>query len=279
MYKLIPSNFTKAIMHNRILFCFLLIFCSLLRPENSIAANYFLQSNTVFTTPAVTTADAFYFNISPDRSYCVEALTTTGTSWAVLNVVDTVDENLIITNSNRGEASSPVYPVFVPNLTPRARRCIISSGNYLNISSYRLQVSLAFTGQNLGIGVLIQLNETTLIGGYNTSVSDYNFLELTNILVANTHDNGVITGKFIVRNSTTDQIVTTKTFTVNPQDRIDINIHEIVGPKSFGSITLLHNGPAGGLKGNVAQYRIVGGNPQDFEPVMQQPLLRVNGLP
>lgn len=269
----------KTINHLKFaLYLFFALYCAAL-PEGSFAANYFLPNNSVFTTPAVNSADQFFYNISPDRSYCIETLTTTGNSWAFINALSTVDMNFDITTTNRGEAASPIYPVFVPNLTPLARRCFISTGNYQNISSFRLQASLGFTGQNFGTGLLIQLNETTLVGGYNTSVTNYNFLELTNILVNNSHDNGIITGKFTVRNSITDQIITTRNFTVNPQDRIDISIHDIVGGKSFGSITLVHNGPVGSLKANVSQYRIIGNNPQNFEPVVQQPLLRVNGLP
>ena len=268
----------KAMHYKTIPFLFLFLCLSVL-PKNSFAADYFLQANSVFTTPIVNSVDRFFFNVTPDRSYCIESLTTTGTSLAFINALSTVDMNFDIVNSNRGEASAPVYPFFVPNLTPLARRCFITVGNFQNISSYRLQAALGFTGDNLGIGVLIQLNETTLVGGYNTSVTNYNFLELTNTLVKASHDTGVIAGKYTIKNSITNQVVTTQSFTVNPQDRIDISIHDLVGAGSFGTITLLHNGPAGSLKGIVSQYRIISSNPFRIKPVLQEPLLRTNGLP
>lgn len=282
MNKFTTCYLVKVIKHFKAitgaLYFFLALYFSIV-PENSFAANYFLQTNSVFTTPAINSADQFFFNISPDRSYCIETLTTTGTSWAFVNALSPVDANFNIVTTNRGEASSPVYPIFVPSLTPLARRCFISTGNFQNISSYRLQASLGFTGANLGIGVLIQLNDTTLLGGYNTNVTDFNFLELTNTLISTSHDTGITSGKFTLRSSITNQIVATRNFTVNPQDRIDISIHDIVGKGSFGAVTLVHNGPPGSLKGIVSQYRILSTNPLDFEPVVQQPLLRANGLP
>ncbi len=126
---------------------------------------------------------------------------------------------------------------------------------------------------------MIRLLESTLSGGFNTSVTNFNFLELTNNLISDSHDNGIISGKVIVKNVITDQTIFTQNFTINPSDRIDINIHDQVGPGVFGTVTVLHNGPAGSLKGVVSQYRLVSTTPFDFEPVLQQPLLRASGLP
>lgn len=245
----------------------------------SEATDYYLRSDLPFVTPAITSADRFYFNIVPGRSYCLESLSTTGPSWALINTMDAVDPQMTIDFIRRGDASPPVYPLFAANLSKDGRRCFITSGNSLNITNPQLQSSLYFTGVNLGVGVVIRLLESTLSGGFNTSVTNFNFLELTNNLIADTHDNGVISGKVIVKNVITDQTIFTQNFTINPSDRIDINIHDQVGPGVFGTVTVLHNGPAGSLKGVVSQYRLVSVTPFDFEPVLQQPLLRASGLP
>ena len=68
-------------------------------------------------------------------------------------------------------------------------------------------------------------------------------------------------------------------FSVTAGDRIDISLHDAVGAGVFGIVTVAHNGPAGSLKAFVSQYRLVSLVPFDFEPVLQQPLLRNSGLP
>ncbi len=256
-----------------------LILGALLQASSVWAVDFFLKSDQPFTSGAISTSERFFFNILPDRSYCIEMQTTTGPSWAFVNSVDPVDPDLTIVVSDRGHATPQIYPLFAPNLTPKSRRCFLSSGTLANISDFRLQTTLGFTGQNLGVGVLIRLFESTLTGGFNTSVTNFNFLELTNNLISHTRDSGVITGKITMKNVITDQIIRIQNFTVNASDRIDVSIHDAAGPGVFGTITVVHNGPAGGLKGVVSQYRIVRTSPLDFEPVLQQPLLRPNGLP
>ena len=123
--------------------------------------------------------------------------------------------------------------------------------------------------------VLVRCYETTLTGGFNTSVTDFNFLEMTNTLGEFKTDDGVITGTITLWNSITNQEILEKSFSLAPGERKDENIHEAVGPGAFGTVQICHNAPQGALKGVVSQYNITNLSPLDFEPVLQQPLTTI----
>lgn len=112
--------------------------------------------------------------------------------------------------------------------------------------------------------------ETTLYGGFNTSVTDFNFIEISNILSPTNYSSGIVSGKIQAVDSISNQRILDREFSVSPGDRIDIDVHSVAGAGRFGQVIIYHDGPPGSLKAITSQYRIVSQNPLDFEPVAQQ---------
>ncbi len=243
------------------------------------ATDYYIAPDMPLTISSVSSADIVYFSVLPGHSYCLEVQTMTPAPWASSQALGSIDPNLIGVTSTRGGASPQIYPNFINGITPAARKCFFGAPAGTTVSSYRAQSTFSFSSGASASTTLVQLLDSTLIGGFNTSVTDFNFLELTNTLTKNTRDAGTISGRISAKNVLTDTIVLSQSFTVNAGDRIDISLHDAVGPDTFGIVTVTHDGPAGSLKGFVSQYRIVSQSPLDFRPMIQQPLLRTTGLP
>ncbi len=218
--------------------------------------------------------------VQKNRSYCIEIFTYNNSAAlsTFSNIVGSNDTNLIIALTVRGNAYPRVYGGIPFTNAENARLCFITSGTSTAPSS-ELTFDLKTTGAAVSGRSTLKAVETTLSGGFNTSVTDFNFLELTNTTSFNVSDDGVISGTVVGRNAITDQQILSIPFSVNPGDRVDIDIHTAAGPGAFGPITVVHNGTPGALKGVVSQYRIISTNPFDFEPVVQQPLLTSAGTP
>lgn len=247
--------------------------------EPCYAIEYNLVAETPFTVGSVSTSDAFNFTVVPDRSYCLEMKTITGTPIAAIQSLTFYDADMTFTGRDRGDSTPPIYSPSIPSFTGLARKCFFVAGNPSNISNNRVRATITFSTGTTAGQTELRLHDTTLIGSFNTSVTDFNFLELTNTLTPTNRDNGVISGTIKTKNVITDAVVFSRAFSVNPGDRLDVNIHDAVGPRVFGIITVTHNGPNGSLKGYVSQYNIVTTNPLDFEPVVNQQMLRPSGLP
>lgn len=254
-------------------------FLTLAYTETCSATEYFLIAETPFTPSAVTSSDVINFTVVPGRSYCLEMRTVTGAVLAAIQALSVTDTDLIITDSSRGDASPPIYSPGITNFSSLSRKCFIAAGNNSNVSSNRVRATLTFTSGTSAGQTEVRLQDTTLIGGFNTGVTDFNFLELTNSLAPTNRDSGVISGTITAKNVITDVVFLTRSFSVNAGNRLDVNLHDAVGPGAFGIIIVSHNGPSGSLKGQVSQYRLVSTVPFDFEPVVQQQLLRPSGLP
>ncbi len=117
-------------------------------------------------------------------------------------------------------------------------------------------------------------DETTLYSGFNTSVTDFNFLELTNLL--DTESTGtlsrdltaIVTAVNTVPNPDVT-VINSESFTVPEGSRVDVDIHSRSGPGAFGPVKICHNGAPGSLKAVVSQYNITSTVPFDFAPVAQ----------
>lgn len=105
--------------------------------------------------------------------------------------------------------------------------------------------------------------ETTLYGGYNTNVNDFNFLELLNTT------NSTITGTITAVNFDGTVVINAQAFTVTANNRADVDIHTAAGADRFGLIRVSHNGPPGALQASVSQYS---GTASDFELRASTPL-------
>ncbi len=263
----------------RILVPCLLALAAMTVVSSAYATDYYLNNDIPFTASSVSTSDSFQFSVFPGRSYCLEIQTITGGIVTASQALQVDDADLDLTTSDRGEATPRINPIFIPQLTRASRKCFLAAGNVNSISSFRMFSTLSFSTGTSASTTIVQLLDSTLSGGFNTSVTNFNFLELTNNLNSVSSDNGVITGKITAKNVITDAVVLNSNFTVGAGDRIDISLHDAVGAGVFGIVTVVHNGPAGSLRGVVSQYRLVSTTPFDFEPVLQQQLLRATGLP
>ncbi len=120
---------------------------------------------------------------------------------------------------------------------------------------------------------LAYCDETTLYAGFNTSVTDFNFLELTNLLDMETFPGGRdLTALVTVVNTVPNPDVTAingQSFDVPAGSRVDVDIHSRTGPGAFGPVKICHNGSPGSLKAVVSQYNITSTAPFDFAPVAQ----------
>lgn len=243
------------------------------------ATDYYLIPEASVTAATISSTDAIIFTAVPGRSYCLEMRTIGNAPLAAIQAISATDANLTLNERSRGDASPAVYSPSVINFSALARKCFYATGNPSNISSHRVRATITFTSGSSTGQTEARLFDTTLIGSFNTSVTDFNFMELTNTLSTTNRDDGVISGTITAKNVITDVVIFTRAFTVNPGDRVDVNIHEAAGPGAFGIIVVGHNGPAGSLKGYVSQYNLVSTVPFDFEPVVNQQMLRPSGLP
>lgn len=147
-----------------------------------------------------------------------------------------------------------------------ARACFISeAGSRFQLTVNRSNVTPGSTFADLAI----HCDETSLYGGYNTVVTELNYLEIVNttVLALNAHLYGY--------DASSGDLVIDATITLpggaGPR-RTDIDLHSLVGQGKFGSLVLAHDGPKGAVKADVAQYRITTLIPFDFDLVARNPL-------
>ncbi len=132
---------------------------------------------------------------------------------------------------------------------------------------FRLTVQSAKSG---GEFVRVRCLATTLYGGFNTNVNDFNYLELTNT------SNGQISGTITAVTTDGTVVINAATFTIDPQRRFDIDIHSAAGADKYGLIRVTHNGPYDALKGVVSQYQ---GTSANFTLTATIPLTPVAQVP
>lgn len=234
--------------------------------SHAFAADFQVPAGTSQKIATVNDNDNVNMTFQFGRSYCCEGWTENAIQPFTFS---RVKDNAGITLPSavaRGLAS-PILGNGLDTSRALSRFCftgeLAPSGDDSQIA--RCEVDLTVPRNN----VTFRTYETTLVGGFNTSVTDFNFLEITNTLNANINDDGVVSGRVIARNALTDTVVLNTTFEVNPGDRIDINLHEPAGAGVFGPLEITHDAPLGALQATVSQYRIVSTAPLDFEPVAQ----------
>ena len=140
----------------------------------------------------------------------------------------------------------------------KARICFIAgaSGNFF------AAVNAAEAGETANF----YCAETTLYGGFNTNVADFNFLELRNTTESN------ITVSITAINYTGTVVIDGSTTTIPANNRFDVNIHAAAGAGVYGLIIVTHNGPKGAIQGEIAEYVLTSVTPLDFSKVGSTPL-------
>ncbi len=110
------------------------------------------------------------------------------------------------------------------------------------------------TGSGSSALSILECFNTTLFGSFNTvtAANPVNFLELTNISTAS------IDARIVLKGFSGTELART-TQTIAAGQRVDIAVHSLDGASNtFGSITVAHDGPLGGLTGNVSKYKFDG---------------------
>jgi hypothetical protein len=213
--------------------------------------------------------------VDPGSSYCCETLTAAPNSiFFSSNVVEM---------RSSGSPSGSVTGRFAGSDSPRlfdgwARLCFVVPSTMVYPSATLTMGTIYSSITN----VQVYCDETTLYGGFNTSITDFNFLEITNTLqnvspdVADRTLNLTLTAVNTVPDPDVT-VINQESFTVAAGTRRDINIHERAGSGAFGTLRLAHNGSPGAIKAVLSQYNIVSVTPAlDFAPVAQD-VLRVRG--
>lgn len=161
----------------------------------------------------------------------------------------------------------PIQTVTTSFAAEKSRVCMVNAGNRASFTS---NISSSTPGSSID-NLEVRCDDTTLVGGWNTVVTQLNYLE-----VVNTTGFPVSVRLYGYSEAASGEKVLDVQFnitsnTAGPRRR-DIDIHSLVGKGTFGTLVLAHNGPLGSVKADIAQYRITSTNPFDFELVARNPL-------
>ena len=115
--------------------------------------------------------------------------------------------------------------------------------------------------------------ETTLYGGFNTSITDFNFLELTNTLATTDSEISCRVTATNVVPSPDAVVINQLEVKVKPGSRTDVNIHQAAGTGAFGPISVACDGAPGAIQAALTQYKITSTSPLDFTPVAREVFL------
>ncbi len=197
--------------------------------------------------------DAIVFWAMSDRCYCCSILAQDTSLLPRLSTVTGPSAETLRTK-DRG-ATEPTLETDEKVGNPSQRVCFTAEESGLHRSVITFQ-----SGATSAPLVEVRCDETTLYGGFNTSIADYNFLEVSNL---QTQQSGVVGGsdgtnisitlQDIVNNSTPVDNVPS---VVLSDRRFDFDIHSLVGPGVYGTVRLCHDSAPGNIKARVSQYQV-----------------------
>ena len=113
--------------------------------------------------------------------------------------------------------------------------------------------------------VKVSCEDVTLYGGYNTSVTDFNFLEILN--VDGTTD---ISVDIMAESAITGQSTVNTNISAPASGRIDVDIHSLVGANDFGTVKVCPLAPRTTIRAAMSQYKITETSPLSFSPVARE---------
>lgn len=219
------------------------------------------------TLASVNSGDEIRLKVSPGNSYCCEVQLASGNIRFANTTIDIT--NFSGATSVVGRLAGDDEPQLANKLS---RICFVAPTTIAD------PTALIDIGSVVGVvnNVPVQCYETTLYGGFNTSVTNFNFLELINTLTKlETSDPKTVSGKITAINTVPNPDVTVinnVSFSVQPGSRLDVDIHQAAGIGAFGPVKVAHDAAPGALKGIVSQYNITSTSPFDFAPVLQDVL-------
>ena len=133
---------------------------------------------------------------------------------------------------------------------PAARQCFFSHDGAFGHDAW---INLAATSSDDGLqeasNVEALCSDTTLRGGYNTFATPIAFLEIVS--------NGTLPFDAKIELTAVNSVnLGSAKRSIALSSRIDVNIHEMVGPNAIGTLTLQHNVAPGGLQAKLVSYKI-----------------------
>jgi len=204
-------------------------------------------------TVGVATGTNLQVYLEAGRSYACTAIPgDTSTQLALDNVVQGPSNDIVA--QTRGHFT-PV--VTAPTIAASQNMRLVLTPQETGLHTFRVETA---NGTEI---IRPECLETTLYGGYNTNVNDFNFLEITNI------SNQDIVVKVTAVNFDGTVVINGLTQTVPAGRRVDIDVHSAAGNNVFGGIMVTHDGPYGALQANVSQYA---GTVADFSLSTSTPL-------
>ena len=249
-----PSNFTLA--------CFVLSALAMLSFVSRASAIDYLSSvnhplSVSGLVATVQSGDRFLVDLTGARSYSCQGIPSASDSTFALGL--TVSSITTPSTQVTARATGTLNPPITEgtgaagqsrlSLTPTAT------------GRYAFDTTAAKTG---GEPIQFACVETTLIGGFNTFINNFNFLELTNLTAS------TVTGTVTAIDFAGNTVINAQAFSVAANRRADIDLHTTIGPEKFGTVIVTHNAPFGGLQGYVSQYR---GTAASFDLRATVPLL------
>ena len=234
----------------------------LILTSETYAEDFYVTDGETEEISSLSISDNIILRVQNNRSYCCAIWKTRDGSAAAANLMDGTPSIGTLENLEYRGRASP-WPA---SGQPRARHCFIFAKSADN-SLDRGTVSFPVHGlQNPLTNARVRCEETTLHGGFNTVVAQFNFIEITNTLPEGLLDNSIVaTIKATGTRSGTELL--NETVTIEQGKRVDINVHDRSGT-DFGPVIINHNGPPGSLRAVNAQYKIISTEPLDFEPVL-----------
>ncbi|MCC6220613.1 MAG: hypothetical protein IT291_05145 [Deltaproteobacteria bacterium] len=216
------------------LFAFLFAF-----PQVVFAAGFVTMgsSPSVEGGSTVSSGQVFSLQVEADRSYACTVLGDgTGTN---LDLSDTLSYS-----------GGTLTGRFTGNMTPVVTEEGTLGDNRLSFTPTvsGLHTMTLTNAESGGENAKIECQETTLYGGYNTNVSDFNFLELLNTT------NDTVTALVTAINFDGTVVIDQQSVSIAANRRADVDIHTAAGANKFGLIMVSHNGPFGALQGRVSMY-------------------------
>lgn len=234
-------------------------------PQPAFAADTLLSvGHDTAAAVNVNTGDHFLIDLEAGKSYSCEAIPA--------NPATAFDFDTTVAGTTGGTPPSITAResgTLSPQVTGESGDSADNRLSFLVTTADRYQLTVA-TAAGGGEDVRPRCLETTLYGGYNTNVNDFNFLELSNIT------NASITGTITATNFDGTVVINGQAFTVPAGRRVDVDIHSAAGADKFGIIKVIHDGPFGSLQGNVSQYS---GSVSNFSLSASIPLRPVEQIP
>lgn len=226
-------------------------------------ANVELSVDKTATFDSLADSTAFFSRVTDNKSYCCEIWhhgeSNIAPRFDSLSVSDgsldfLLDRAKISPNLGAGNTPEAARKCFVYSSAATVKNAFITLGVAANVSPI--------------VNANVRCTETTLYGGFNTVVTDFNFIEISNTL-GDTDQNEDVRLR-ITATGTSGATVLDRIITIEAGKRIDVDVHS-AAPQDFGPVVITHNGPPGSLRATNAQYRIVTESPLDFEPVLSVP--------